>query len=114
MAALAKRGKRSKSSLKGASKQMAKSMSEKQFRDLAKTKRIGNHAGGARLVQQIEAQPNDTIVVASDASWLRHFIAASRERLRSSSLKSTAPPLLRGGSGWCRGPEYRTRSRHAE
>jgi hypothetical protein len=35
----AKRGKRSKSSLKGASKQMAKSMSEKQLRDFAKTKR---------------------------------------------------------------------------
>jgi len=35
----AKRGKRSKGSLKGASKQMAKSMSEKQLRDFAKTKR---------------------------------------------------------------------------
>jgi len=35
----AKRGKVSKSSLKGASKQMAKSMSEKQLRDFAKTKR---------------------------------------------------------------------------
>jgi hypothetical protein len=35
----AKRGKRSKSSLKGASKQMVKSMSEKQLRDFAKTKR---------------------------------------------------------------------------
>jgi len=35
----AKRGERSKSSLKGASKQMAKSMSEKQLRDFAKTKR---------------------------------------------------------------------------
>jgi hypothetical protein len=35
----AKRGKRSKASLKGASKQMAKSMSEKQLRDFAKTKR---------------------------------------------------------------------------
>jgi Protein of unknwon function (DUF3008) len=35
----AKRGKRKKSSLKGASKQMAKSMSEKQLRDIAKTKR---------------------------------------------------------------------------
>jgi hypothetical protein len=35
----AKRGKRSKSSLRGASKQMAKSMSEKQLRDFAKTKR---------------------------------------------------------------------------
>jgi hypothetical protein len=35
----AKRGKRSKSSLKGASRQMAKSMSEKQLRDFAKTKR---------------------------------------------------------------------------
>jgi hypothetical protein len=35
----AKRGKRSKSSLKGASKQMANSMSEKQLRDFAKTKR---------------------------------------------------------------------------
>ena len=39
-AALAtKRGKTSKSSLKGASKQMAQSMSEKQLRDFAKTKR---------------------------------------------------------------------------
>jgi uncharacterized protein DUF3008 len=37
----AKRGKRSKSSLKGASRQMAKSMSEKQLRDFAKTKRKG-------------------------------------------------------------------------
>jgi hypothetical protein len=35
----AKRGKRSKKSLKGASRQMAKSMSEKQLRDFAKTKR---------------------------------------------------------------------------
>jgi Protein of unknwon function (DUF3008) len=35
----AKRGKRSKASLKGASKQMAKSMSEKELRDFAKTKR---------------------------------------------------------------------------
>jgi Protein of unknwon function (DUF3008). len=35
----AKRGKRSKSSLKGASKQMAQSMTEKQLRDFAKTKR---------------------------------------------------------------------------
>jgi hypothetical protein len=35
----AKRGKRPKSSLKGASKQMEKSMSEKQLRDFAKTKR---------------------------------------------------------------------------
>lgn len=37
----AKRGQRSKSSLKGASKQMAKSMSKKQLRDFAKTKRKG-------------------------------------------------------------------------
>jgi hypothetical protein len=37
----AKRGKRPKSSLKGASKQMAKSMSEKQLKDFAKTKRKG-------------------------------------------------------------------------
>jgi hypothetical protein len=35
----AKRGERSKSSLKGASKEMAQSMSEKQLRDFAKTKR---------------------------------------------------------------------------
>jgi hypothetical protein len=35
----AKRGKRPKSSLKGASKQMVKSMSEKQLKDFAKTKR---------------------------------------------------------------------------
>jgi hypothetical protein len=35
----AKRGKRSQSSLKGASAQMASSMSEKQLRDFAKTKR---------------------------------------------------------------------------
>lgn len=35
----AKRGKRSKSSLKGASKKMAKSMSEKRLKDMAKTKR---------------------------------------------------------------------------
>jgi hypothetical protein len=35
----AKRGELKKSSLKGASKQMAKSMSEKQLRDFAKTKR---------------------------------------------------------------------------
>ena len=35
----AKRGKRSRSSLRGASKQMAKSMSKKQLRDFAKTKR---------------------------------------------------------------------------
>jgi hypothetical protein len=37
----AKRGQRSKSSLKGASKQMVKSMSEKQLEDFAKTKRKG-------------------------------------------------------------------------
>jgi hypothetical protein len=35
----AKRGERSKSSLKGASRQMAKSMGESQLRDFAKTKR---------------------------------------------------------------------------
>ena len=35
----AKRGEVKKSSLKGASKQMVKSMSEKQLRDIAKTKR---------------------------------------------------------------------------
>jgi Protein of unknwon function (DUF3008) len=35
----ANQGKRSKSSLKGASKEMAESMSEKQLKDFAKTKR---------------------------------------------------------------------------
>jgi hypothetical protein len=35
----AKRGKRPKSSLRGASKQMEKSMSEKQLKEFAKTKR---------------------------------------------------------------------------
>ena len=35
----AKRGERSRSSLKGASKQMVKSMSEKQLKEFAKTKR---------------------------------------------------------------------------
>jgi hypothetical protein len=35
----AKQGRRSKSSLKGASKKMAESMSEKQLKDFAKTKR---------------------------------------------------------------------------
>ena len=35
----AKRGEKSKSSLRGASKQMAKSMSEEQLKDFAKTKR---------------------------------------------------------------------------
>jgi hypothetical protein len=35
----AKRGKRAKSSLKGASRQMVRSMSEKQLREFAKTKR---------------------------------------------------------------------------
>jgi hypothetical protein len=35
----AKRGERSNSSLKGASKKMADSMSEKQLKDFAKTKR---------------------------------------------------------------------------
>jgi uncharacterized protein DUF3008 len=35
----AKRGERKKSSLKGASKKMAESMSEKQLKDFAKTKR---------------------------------------------------------------------------
>lgn len=35
----AKRGERKASSLKGASKEMEKSMSESQLRDLAKTKR---------------------------------------------------------------------------
>jgi hypothetical protein len=37
----AKRGAKSKSSLKGASRQMYESMSEKQLRDFAKTKRKG-------------------------------------------------------------------------
>jgi hypothetical protein len=37
----AKRGQRSMSSLKGASKQMAKSMSKKQLEDFASTKRKG-------------------------------------------------------------------------
>jgi len=35
----AKRGKRPKSSLRGASRQMVKSMSKKQLREIAKTKR---------------------------------------------------------------------------
>lgn len=35
----AKRGERSKSSLRGASRHMAKSMSQKQLREFAKTKR---------------------------------------------------------------------------
>jgi len=35
----AKRGKRARSSLKGPSRQMAKSMSKKQLREFAKTKR---------------------------------------------------------------------------
>jgi len=35
----AKRGKKSKASLRGASKSMATSMSERQLRDMAKTKR---------------------------------------------------------------------------
>jgi hypothetical protein len=37
----AKRGERSKSSLKGASRQMAESMSEKQLKEFASTKRKG-------------------------------------------------------------------------
>ena len=37
----AKRGKRSKSSLKGASRQMASSMSKSELRKMAKTKRKG-------------------------------------------------------------------------
>lgn len=37
----AKRGKRSRSSLKGASRSMVKSMSEKELHDLASTKRKG-------------------------------------------------------------------------
>ena len=37
----AKRGERSKSSLKGASRQMVKSMSEKQLEEFASTKRKG-------------------------------------------------------------------------
>ena len=37
----AKRGKRSKSSLKGPSRSMAKSMSQKELRKMAKTKREG-------------------------------------------------------------------------
>ena len=37
----AKRGELPKASLKGASKQMVKSMSEKQLKDFAKTKRKG-------------------------------------------------------------------------
>jgi Protein of unknwon function (DUF3008) len=41
MALAAKRGKRSKSSLKGASKGMYKSMSKKELRKMAKTKRKG-------------------------------------------------------------------------
>jgi Protein of unknwon function (DUF3008) len=37
----AKRGERSRASLKGASRQMVKSMSEQQLRDFAKTERKG-------------------------------------------------------------------------
>ena len=46
----AKRGKRSKASLKGPSKQMAESMTEKQLRDFAKTKRkkLPTKKGGKR------------------------------------------------------------------
>lgn len=44
----AKRGERSKSELKGASRQMVDSMTEKELRDLASTKRKGKpaHASG--------------------------------------------------------------------
>lgn len=43
----AKRGDKKKSELKGASKQMEKSMSEKELKDMASTKRKGKpqHAG---------------------------------------------------------------------
>ena len=46
----AKRGKKSKSSLKGASKGMYQSMSEKELRDVAKTKRkkLPTKKGGNR------------------------------------------------------------------
>ncbi len=46
----AKRGERKKSSLKGASKSMYESMSEKELDDMASTRRKGkpDHAGEAR------------------------------------------------------------------
>ena len=59
----AKRGKRSKSSLKGASRQMARSMSEKQLREFAKTKRkklptkSARGADGRRIFQLLAAIP---------------------------------------------------------
>ncbi|MCL8383003.1 DUF3008 family protein [Xanthobacter aminoxidans] len=40
----AKRGERKKSSLKGASREMVDSMSEKELHDLAATKQKGKHA----------------------------------------------------------------------
>lgn len=44
----AKRGKRSKSSLKGASRSMADSMSEKELHDLASSKRKGKPERASR------------------------------------------------------------------
>ncbi len=44
----AKRGKRSKSSLKGASRSMAESMTEKELHDLAATKRKGKPQRASR------------------------------------------------------------------
>src|SRR5262249_46958553 len=47
----AKRGERSKQSLKGASREMVESMSERQLREFARTKRKGlprKHRGGMR------------------------------------------------------------------
>ncbi|WP_119300730.1 DUF3008 family protein [Dongia deserti] len=44
----AKRGKRNKSSLKGASRSMVESMSEKELRDIASTKRKGKPKRASR------------------------------------------------------------------
>ncbi|MFG1301809.1 DUF3008 family protein [Xanthobacter sp. V3C-3] len=44
----AKRGERSKSELKGASRQMVETMSEKELHDLAATRRKGKPAHAAR------------------------------------------------------------------
>ena len=72
----AKRGERSKASLKGASRQMVETMSERQFREFAGTKRRGLPRMSAPLLGDsrgsesvIVPSPRDVPCAASPRTW---------------------------------------------
>jgi hypothetical protein len=89
----AKRGERSKSSLKGASRQMAESMSEKELHDMASVKR-------KKLPKR-----NTSKSGGRAGSSTRGRTASSSSRSRSSSKRSSRSSARKSG-----GPKRRSRS----